>query len=111
LIRTRESGFLGNDDGIMILESISQMHEELYDTYPEFQEAGMAVKDRIKLRWAPYKRKLIKETEAKTRAKTKAETESKIIGLFKQGYTVEEVERMLAQEKEEDTDTSTDIPG
>jgi len=77
------------------------MHEKLYDTYPEFQEAGMAVEDRIKLRWAPYKRKLIKET--------RAETKDEIIGLFKQGYTVEEVERMFAQEQEEDTDTSADI--
>jgi|GEM_PF-6071917 len=34
---------------------------------------------------------------AQGRAEGKAETESKILGLFKQGYTVEEVERMLSQ--------------
>jgi len=35
------------------------------------------------------------EVEAKVRAETKDE----ILGLFRQGYTVEEVERMLAKEK------------
>ena len=35
--------------------------------------------------------------KAEGRAQGKAEAESKILGLFKQGYTVEEVERMLAQ--------------
>jgi len=34
---------------------------------------------------------------AQGKAEGKAEAESKILGLFKQGYTVEEVERMLAQ--------------
>jgi len=107
LVRVRESGFLGTDDGILILESISQMHEELYGTYQEFQEANMVVDERIKLRWAPYKRKLIKET----RAETKAETESRIIGLFKQGHTVEEVEALLARERaEEVAGTSPDTP-
>ena len=31
---------------------------ELYGSYPEFQEVSMAVDKRIKLRWAPFKRKL-----------------------------------------------------
>ena len=126
LLRARESGFLGNYDGIMVLESISRMHDELYGAYPEFQEAGMAVKERVGFTLADYRRKLIKETEAmaeekvsaivearvsvmaeamvtakseEVEAKVRAETKDEILGLFRQGYTVEEVERMLAKEK------------
>jgi len=106
LLRAMESGFLGNYDGIMILESISRMHDELYGAYPEFQEAGMAVKERVEFTLADYRRKLIKETEAmvtakseEVEAKVRAETKDEILGLFRQGYTVEEVERMLAKEK------------
>jgi len=111
LVRARDNGFLGTDDGIMIMESISQMHEELYGSYPEFQEVSMAVDKRIKLRWAPFKRKLIKDTWAEASAKTMAETESRIIGLFKQGHTVEEVEKLLAREKAvQAADASGDTP-
>ena len=71
------------------------MYEELYGTYPEFQEASMVVDERIKLRWAPFKRKLIQETREEANAKT----ESRIFGLLQQGYTVEEVKNMLAKER------------
>ena len=55
LTRSRKAGFLGTDDGIIILESMAQMHEELYGAYPEFQEASMELDNRLKLRWVPYK--------------------------------------------------------
>jgi len=66
----------------------------------------MAVKERVEFTLADYRRKLIKETEAmvtakseEVEAKVRAETKDEILGLFRQGYTVEEVERMLAKEK------------
>ena len=66
----------------------------------------MAVKERVEFTLADYRRKLIKETEAmvtakseEVEAKVRAETKDEILGLFRQGYTVEEVERMLAKEQ------------
>jgi len=66
----------------------------------------MAVKERVEFTLADYRRKLIKETEAmvtakseEVEAKVRAGTKDEILGLFRQGYTVEEVERMLAKEQ------------
>ena len=111
LIRALDNGVLGTNDGMMIAESISRMHKELYGTYPEFQEANMvanleAEHRRIGLRWAYDIEELIRKTEAKARAETEArtraesaKTEARIFDLLRQGHTVEEVENLLARER------------
>jgi len=107
LIRALDNGVLATNDGIMIAESIFRMHKELYGSYPEFQGANMdadivAAHKRIGLRWAYDREDLIKKTEARAEARAAAEAakaEAKIIDLFKQGHTVEEVERLLAQKR------------
>jgi len=120
LIRALDCGVLGTADGIMIAESISRMHKELYGTYPEFQEANMvanleAEHRRIGLRWAYDIEELIKKAEAKARAeawaKAEAQAEARLIGLLKQGHTVEEVERLLARERAKEADDACrDMP-
>jgi len=100
LIRALDNGVLSTNDGIMIAESISQMHKEIYGAYPEFQEASMvanivAEHKRIGLRWAYEREELIE--------KTRAEAQSQLIDLFRQGYTADEVEKMLAQESAKET--------
>jgi len=105
LIRALDNGILGTRDGIMIVESISQMHEELYGTYPEFQEADMVTSQRIKLRWAYYEEELIRKAEAKLE-----KSQSRIFDLLKQGYTVDEVEKLLTQERDQEAAASQDVP-
>jgi hypothetical protein len=101
LTRGVEEGYINDTDCIMILESIAQMHKELYDEYEEFQEASMVLDDGIKLRWKDHERQLNqqwKDHEQKIALDTKKQTETRIIELWKQGYTTEEVEKLLAEE-------------
>ena len=43
-------------------------------------------------------------------ARVEAKVEAKILGLFKQGYTVEEVEKMLAQKEARSTEIPLNSP-
>jgi len=101
-----DCGVLGTADGIMIAESISRMHKELYGSYPEFQEANMvanleAEHRRIGLRWAYDREELIKKAD-QARAES-AKTEARIFDLLRQGHTVDEVENLLARERAKET--------
>jgi hypothetical protein len=69
------------------------MHKELYGEYEEFQEADMVLDDRIKLRFKDYENNLNQQWKAREQ-----ETQTKIIELWKRGYTPEEVKKMLAEE-------------
>jgi len=55
----------------------------------------MVAGQRIKLRWASYEEELIKKTEANAKL---AKAQSRLIDLFRQGYTADEVEKLLAKE-------------
>ena len=122
LARSRDNKIISNEDCIIILESIAQMHEELYQGYNEFKEALMALKSEIHLNWLPYKQKLLDEIAAKEAERIKvlaekdkalAEKEAErvkaleekdkatdeIINIFKEEFSEEEVERILAKWK------------
>ena len=95
-----EKGYINNTDYIRILESIALMHKELYDKYEEFQEASMALDNTIGFRlkdmetkWKDRENKLVAQIN-----ETKKQTEMRIFDLLSQGYTPEEVKRLLAEE-------------
>ena len=90
LERGLERGALTETDAVLVLERIEQMHRELYENYPEFQEEQMRLQERLKSR--------VKAVVNQTAKQTAKQTENKILGLFKQGYSFEEVERLLAEE-------------
>jgi len=89
LSRAVKSGCIDDTDRIIILESIYQMHDELYGQIEEFQEVNMILDERIKLRWKDHERELKLQWKAR---------ENKILDLLKQGHTLEEVEKILLEE-------------
>ena len=112
LERGLERGALTEADADLVLERIEQMYTELYGSYKEFQEEQMRLQERLKSKVkeqfeaqeAQFK---IKEAQWKAREqKTFKEAENKILNLFKQGHSLEEVERLLAEE----TQTGSAIP-
>ncbi|MDR0708192.1 MAG: hypothetical protein LBF60_10050, partial [Treponema sp.] len=50
----RREGRLSVGDGAMILERVEQMYEELYSFYPEFEEAKMELRERLRTHWQDY---------------------------------------------------------
>jgi hypothetical protein len=103
LERGLERGALTETDAVLVLERIEQMHTELYGNYTEFQEGLMRLQERLKSR--------VKAQEIQFESKVKAQEvqfktkeaqfkvrEQKIFNLWKQGYSLEEVERLLAEE-------------
>jgi len=100
LTRSVEKGYINNTDCIRILESIALMHKELYDEYEEFQEATMVLENRVGFRlkeleteWRDREKKLVAQIN-----ETKKQTETRIFDLLRRGHTLEEVEKLLAEE-------------
>lgn len=73
-------------DAAMILERVEQMYEELYGFYPEFEEAKMELKERLRTHWQDYLQE------------GRQLGEKRVIELFEQGWTLEQIKRTLAQE-------------
>lgn len=94
LQRGNKQGVLTAEDAMMLMERTDQMYEELYGMYAEFQEEHMNVQKRFKTKWQDY----LQEREEKGLEIGRQEGESRILGLFRQGYTLEQVEQMLSQE-------------
>jgi len=107
LLRSIEKGCISDTDCIRILESIAFMHKELYEKYKEFQEAGMVLDNKIGFRlkdietqwkdretkWKDRENKLVTQIN-----ETKKQTETRIFDLLSQGYTSEEIKKLLAEE-------------
>ncbi|MHC6204571.1 hypothetical protein ACYULU_15430, partial [Breznakiellaceae bacterium SP9] len=120
LERGFERGALTETDVVLVLERIEQMHTELYGTYKEFQEEQMRLQERLKSKVKAAMNQAAKAQEMQFESKAKAQemqfeskmktavnqTENKILGLFKQGYSLEEVEKLLAQEAGTQTGTT-----
>ncbi|MHC6203498.1 hypothetical protein ACYULU_09925 [Breznakiellaceae bacterium SP9] len=112
LERGLERGALTETDAVLVLERIEQMHTELYGTYKEVQEEQMRLPERLKSKVktamnqaAKAQEMQFKTKEAQLQAAVK-QTESRILNLWKQGYSPEEVERLLAEETETQTGTT-----
>jgi hypothetical protein len=119
LLRGRAQGIISAGDSLMLMEHIAQMHDELYKTYPEFQEAQMVLEERIKSKWKEHEQQLTsqwkeheqqltsqwKEHEQKAVQEAVKQAETKIIDLLKQGFTVEQIRERLAHESWNATDT------
>ncbi|GHU52107.1 hypothetical protein FACS1894200_12600 [Spirochaetia bacterium] len=94
-------GVLTDKDVVLVLERIEQMRTELYGSYREFQEGLMRLQTRLKskvLAQFEAQEAQFKAREQEIVQKTFREAENKILDLFKQGYSLEEVERLLAEE-------------
>ncbi|GHU52103.1 hypothetical protein FACS1894200_12590 [Spirochaetia bacterium] len=98
-------GVLTDKDVVLVLERIAQMRTELYGAYREFQEGLMRLQTRLKSKvLAQFEAQeaqwqaVVKQTAEQTAKQTAKQTENKILDLFKQGYSLEEVERLLAEE-------------
>ena len=99
---SRAQGLLSNGDAIMIMERIGQMHEELYSQYPEFEEAAMELRERLRTPLADA----VREGERKA----KQEGEERVIALLEQGYTLEQIKQIHLQSTEIQTRQGTVIP-
>ncbi|MDR2446294.1 MAG: hypothetical protein LBD58_03225 [Treponema sp.] len=86
----RRDGRLSVGDAAMLLERVGQMYEELYSFYPEFEEAKMELRERLRTHWQDYLR------EGERRGMQLGER--RVIELLEQGYTLEQIKRTLAQE-------------
>jgi hypothetical protein len=82
------------EDAMMLMERMDQMYEELYGMYREFQEEHMSVQTRFKTKWQDY----LKESKEQGLQEGQQQERDKILGLFRQGYTLEQVETVLSQE-------------
>jgi hypothetical protein len=84
------------------MKRIEQMYGELYNPYPEFEEARMELQERLNTHWDEF----VAERERKAEQKGEQKTEQRIITLLKQGYTVEQLEKILAKETQQTTTTT-----
>jgi hypothetical protein len=94
LQRGSKQGVLTAEDAMMLMERMDQMYEELYGMYREFQEEHMSVQTRFKTKWQDY----LKESKEQGLQEGQQQERDKILGLFRQGYTLEQVETVLSQE-------------
>jgi hypothetical protein len=90
LTRCLEKGLLSDRDCIIILESAARLYKELYLKHSEFKEGDDMLKKKIGFRLKALEKKFEKE---------KQEARNQVIALFKQGYTPEEVEELLARQE------------
>jgi hypothetical protein len=91
LERSLERGFISTGDQIILLNSIALMHKELYQTYTEFQEVSMTLDNTLVIH--------VKALEQELKEAVK-QAEYKVLDLWKQGYTPEEVEKLLAKKSD-----------
>jgi hypothetical protein len=77
---------------------MEQMYEELYGMYPEFEEAKMELKERLRTHWQDY----LQEGERRGMQLGKQEGmqlgEKRVIELLERGCTLEQIKLTLAQE-------------
>ena len=95
---SRTQGLLSNGDAARVMKHIDQMYGELYNPYPEFKEARMELQERLNTHWDEF----VTEREQKA----KQEGGQRIITLLKQGYTVEQLEEILAKENQQTATTT-----
>lgn len=116
LRRGEEAGIIPSADSLVVMEQIQRMHQELYGNYPEFKEVQMVLEEQLRSKWRIHERELSSQWKAHERElvsqwkaqeqKAVQQTEAKIIGLFRQGYSLEEVEKLLAAEAAATPDTA-----
>jgi type II secretory pathway component PulF len=90
----------------MVMERIEQMHEELYNPYPEFEEARMELRERLRTPLADAIREAERKAEQKGERKGerkgeqrgKQEKSKQLLDLLNQNYTVEQLKEILAKE-------------
>jgi flagellar biosynthesis/type III secretory pathway protein FliH len=111
-------GLLSNGDARMVMERIEQMHEELYNPYPEFEEATMDLRERLRTPVADAIREAEREAERKGEQKGKREGKREgeregeqkerkhLLDLLNQNYTVEQLKEILAKEVNQTTTTT-----
>jgi hypothetical protein len=66
------------------------MYTELYKSYPEFKEAGMHLEERVKTQWQHYLHQGVYQG--------KEEERNRLLTLLEQGYTLNQIKSLLAQE-------------
>jgi DNA-binding transcriptional MerR regulator len=96
--RAQEEGIISRDDGAALFEHLVQMYTELYKTYPEFKEAAMHLEERVKTQWQHYLHQ------------GKVEERNRLLTLLEQGYTLNQIKSLLAQESgQEPSGEATDL--
>jgi hypothetical protein len=95
--RGYERGVLSERDVIMVLERVEQMYTELYGMYEAFQEEQMKLEERLRTKWQEY----LKQGEQKG--------EERIIGLLEQGYTLQQIKELVAQEANQSKPSTVSI--
>jgi predicted nucleic acid-binding protein len=90
---SRVQGLLSDGDAKMVMERIEQMNDELYNSYPEFEETRMELRERLRTPLADA----IRESERKGEQKAGR----RIITLLEQGCTVEQLKEILAKESQQ----------
>jgi hypothetical protein len=88
--RAREEGIISGDDGAALFEHLVQMYTELYRSYPEFKEAAMHLEERVKTKWQDYLHQGLYQG--------KVEERNRLISLLEQGYSLNQIKSLLAQE-------------
>ena len=95
---SRAQGLLSNGDAGMVMDRIGQMHDELYNPYPEFEEARMELQERLRTHWQDYYVEGERKGEQKNR--------DKILELIdKKNYTLEQIREILIQEAQQTATT------
>jgi hypothetical protein len=97
--RSRAQGLLSNGDAGMVMDRIGQMHDELYNPYPEFEEAHMELQERLRTHWQDYYVEGERKGEQKNR--------DKILDLIdKKNYTVEQIREILIKDAQQTATTT-----
>jgi predicted HTH transcriptional regulator len=82
----------------MVMERIVQMHEELYNPYPEFEEAAMELRERLRTPLADAVRKAERESKLEGAQKERRQ----ILELITQkNYTLEQLKETLIRESQQ----------
>jgi hypothetical protein len=96
--QARDQGIISADDGSALFEHLVQMYTELYRSYPEFKEAAMHLEERVKTQWQHYLHQGMQQGVRQGVQQGKVEERNQLLNLWKQGYTLEQVETLLDEE-------------
>jgi hypothetical protein len=117
---SQSEGLLSIGDARMVMERIEQMHEELYNPYPEFEEVAMDLRERLRTPGADAIREAEQrgEQRGEQKGKRKGEQEGKRKGeqegkrkerkqilelIIQKNYTLEQLKEILIQEDQQTT--------
>ena len=107
---SRAQGLLSIGDAKMVMERIEQMNDELYSPYPEFEEECMELRERLRTPLAnairEAERKAEQRGEQRGEQKADQKNRDRFMDLLNQGYTVEQLKEILAQENQQTTTTT-----